>query len=145
MSRDLQIRLYETVVLRYNLPVGNTDRRVGPSASAFPPPALEGTTDMDVRGVRSASGMVPVRSNPGVQTNREVTGGKPVSPQDELELSAAGKMLDHISQNPDVRQERIARIKAEIQNGTYDTDAKLEAALSKMFDSLSLDFDSDTE
>lgn len=100
---------------------------------------------MDVRGVGSAVGAVPVRGNPSVPANREVTGSKPVSPNDELEISAAGKMLDQLSQNPDIRQERIARIKAAIENGTYDTDAKLEAALSKMFDSLGIDFDTDLE
>jgi flagellar biosynthesis anti-sigma factor FlgM len=80
-----------------------------------------------------------------VPANREITGGKPVSPNDELEISAAGKMLDQLSQTPDIRQERIARIKAAIENGTYDTDAKLEAALSKMFDSLGIEFDLDRE
>lgn len=96
---------------------------------------------MEVRGVGQALGAVPVKSTAGISANRQVTGSKPVSPQDELELSSAGKMLDQLSQNSNIRQERLARIKAEIQNGTYDTDAKLEAALSKMFDSLGLDAD----
>lgn len=100
---------------------------------------------MDVRGVGPAPGMVPVRSNSGAQAPRDLTGGKPVSPKDELEISAAGKMLDKISQTPDLRQERLTRIKAEIENGTYDTDEKLEAALSKMFTSLGIDLDADLE
>lgn len=100
---------------------------------------------MDVRGVGSAPGVAPFRSNSGVQAPRDLTGGKPVSPTDELEISAAGKMLDQISQSPDLRQERLARIKAEIENGTYDTDAKLEAALSQMFNSLGIDLDADLE
>ena len=98
---------------------------------------------MDVRGVGSAFGAVPVRSNPAAPVGREAVVGKPVSPNDELEISAAGKMLDQLSQNPEIRQERLARIKAAIEAGTYDTDAKLEAALSKMFDALGIDFDSD--
>jgi flagellar biosynthesis anti-sigma factor FlgM len=57
-------------------------------------------------------------------------------PQDELEISQAGKMLDRLSETPEVRAERIAHIKEAIENGTYDTDEKLEAALSKMLDSL---------
>lgn len=98
---------------------------------------------MDVRGVGPSVGAAPVRSGAGVSPNREVTGPKPVSPKDELEISAAGKMLEQASQNPDLRQERIAAIKQAIENGTYDTDAKLEAALSKMFDALGLDLDGD--
>ena len=50
-------------------------------------------------------------------------------------------MLDQLSQNPDIRQERLAQIKAAIENGTYDTDEKLEAALSKLFNSIGVDLD----
>lgn len=50
-------------------------------------------------------------------------------------------MLDQMSETPDVRAERLAQIKEAIENGTYDTDEKLEAALSKMFDSLGIDLD----
>lgn len=144
MMRDSQIRLDQSVVLRYNLPVRNAaGEGVWPSASR--PAITEGTTGMDVRGVGTAPGVSPLRSHSGVQAPRDLTGGKPVSPQDELEISAAGKMLDKISQTPDLRQERLARIKAEIENGTYDTDEKLEAALSKMFTSLGIDLDADLE
>lgn len=101
---------------------------------------------MDVRGVGYAFGSVPIRSLPGASpAGRESAVGKPVSPQDELEISAAGKMLDQLSQTPELRQERLARIKAAIEDGTYDTDAKLEAALSKMFDALGIDLDSDRD
>jgi len=93
---------------------------------------------MDVRGVGSTPGAFPVRTTNGVPSGREMTTQKPVSPQDQLEISAAGKKLDQLSQTSDIRQERIARIKEAIANGTYDTDEKLEAALSKMFDSLGL-------
>lgn len=96
---------------------------------------------MDVRGVGPSLGAAPVRSVAGTQSTRETSGAKPVSPKDELEISAAGKMLDQLSQSSDVRQERIARIKAAIEAGEYDTDAKLEAALSKMFDALGIEFD----
>ena len=50
-------------------------------------------------------------------------------------------MLDQLSQSPDIRQERLAQIKAAIENGTYDTDEKLEAALGKMFDTMGIDLD----
>jgi negative regulator of flagellin synthesis FlgM len=145
MSRELQFRFYETVVLRYNLPVGNRAAGETPSRAVVPPSSQEEGTDMDVRGVGSTFGSVPVRSPAGAPVGRDAAVGKPVSPNDELEISAAGKMLDQLSQNPDIRQERLARIKAAIEDGTYDTDAKLEAALSKMFDAMGIDFDSDLE
>jgi negative regulator of flagellin synthesis FlgM len=96
---------------------------------------------MDVRGIGSVPGASPIRpaASPSVTPNAGVA--KPQFPRDELQLSSAGKMLDQLSQSPDIRQERLAQIKAAIENGTYDTDEKLEAALSKMFDSMGVDLD----
>ena len=40
-----------------------------------------------------------------------------------------------------MRADRIAQIKAAIDEGAYDTDEKLDVALSRMFDSLGIDLD----
>ena len=42
-----------------------------------------------------------------------------------------------------LRAERLAQIKEAIENGAYDTDEKLEAALLRMFDSLGIDLGDD--
>lgn len=93
---------------------------------------------MDVSGIGSASGATPLR---GVSPTASQPAAAPsvTAPQDELEISSAGKMLDRLSESPEVRAERLAQIKEAIDNGAYDTDEKLEAALSRMFDSLGLD------
>ena len=41
--------------------------------------------------------------------------------------------------DPDVRQDLVARVRQEIQSGTYDTPDKLEAALDRLASRLSLD------
>ena len=38
--------------------------------------------------------------------------------------------------NNDVRTEKVAAIKAEIEAGTYETDAKMDAAVDRMLDDL---------
>src|SRR5688572_25384086 len=60
----------------------------------------EGRADMDVRGVGSVPGATPSRPSAAPTGPREAAVAKPRSPRDELELSAAGKMLDQLSQNP---------------------------------------------
>jgi flagellar biosynthesis anti-sigma factor FlgM len=104
-------------------------------------PRQEGRADMDVRGVGSVSGAAPIRPAAAPAGSREASAARPTSPRDELELSAAGKMLDQLSQSPDVRQERIARIREAIEQGTYDTDEKLEAALLKLFQANGIELD----
>lgn len=100
---------------------------------------------MDVSGMGSVQGSNPVRSaNPAAsstsanaaaaQTGKPADAPSLTSPKDELEISDAGKMLDRLSETPDARSERLSQIKQAIDNGDYDTDAKLEAALERMFE-----------
>jgi len=49
--------------------------------------------------------------------------------------------MDRVGETPEMRAERLAQIKEAIDNGTYETDEKLDAALSRMFDSFGFDLD----
>lgn len=85
-----------------------------------------------IHGVKSASGPAAAASKPPLEM-----------PQDEVELSAAGQLMGKLTEATEASQraERLARIKGEIDAGTYDTDAKLEAALLKMFQSNGIDLE----
>ncbi len=67
---------------------------------------------------------------------------KPVAPadagpiQDELDISDAGQMIDKVKQVPDVRQDRVAQIRAQIDAGTYETDEKLELTVGRLLDEI---------
>ena len=50
---------------------------------------------------------------------------------DRVELSGSARILAKIGENP-IRQELVDRVRAEIDAGTYDTDAKLDAALEEL-------------
>lgn len=99
---------------------------------------------MDVSGLGSVQGSSPVRSTNPAGPSAAANAAKPQSaipaPQDEVQISAAGQMMDRLSDAPEVRAERIAQIKEAIENGDYDTDEKLEAALSRMFEVHGFDF-----
>lgn len=94
---------------------------------------------MEVNGPGSVHGAYPVnhvRPSSEVRPTSEAT---PASPQDEVEISTAGRMLDQLSQTSAFRAERLAQIKAEIEAGTYDTDEKLEAAFAKLLGQIDFD------
>ena len=99
---------------------------------------------MEVRGPGFVSGAAPVFGVSKTTVPAEVASKPPLEvPQDEVEISAAGQLMGKLTESTDASQraERLARIKAEIDAGTYDTDAKLEAALAKMFDRQSIDLE----
>ncbi len=109
---------------------------------------LKRRMDMDVSGMGPVLGSGPVRSTIPAASTAPANPAAPnaaqsplTSPKDELEISAAGQMLDRLSESPEVRAERIAQIKEAIENGDYETDEKLEAALSRMFEVHDFDLD----
>ena len=59
------------------------------------------------------------------------------APRDHVEISPLAQMLDSINGLPEVRQERIDAIRAQIAEGSYETSEKLEVALDRMLDELS--------
>ncbi len=52
---------------------------------------------------------------------------------DSVELGNVQHLMAKLKTN-DVRMEKVAEIKAQIQAGTYETDDKLEAAADKLLD-----------
>lgn len=70
----------------------------------------------------------PVESQPPAET-------KPS--EDQVEISA--KRTGDKGEPPDLRALRLAQIKAAIESGEYETEDKLDAALSRLFDELNLD------
>lgn len=105
---------------------------------------------MDVSGLGSVGGIGSTRSVAPSQkdlaaANANSVEGNPTgavsTPKDELDISAAGQLADRVDETAEMRADRLARIKASIDEGTYDTDEKLEAALSRMFGSLGIEFD----
>lgn len=54
---------------------------------------------------------------------------------DKLELSGASHLLKALKQN-DVRTDKVAEIKAQIANGTYDDEKKLDVAVDRLLDDL---------
>lgn len=54
--------------------------------------------------------------------------------RDQVELSRTAQLLSKIHELPDMRQDLIARVREQIQNGTYETPEKLDAALQKLIE-----------
>ena len=55
-------------------------------------------------------------------------------PVDQLEISAEAQMIGQSS--ADVRTDRIAEIKAQIVSGQYETSAKMDVAMSRLFEAI---------
>lgn len=112
------------------------------SRNHFDRPIREAKTNMDVAGTGPASGATPARDG-GAKAPSSQGPSASVPVGDDIANSAVEKMSDRKLPAPESRAERLARIKEAIERGDYDTDEKLDAALSKMFDSLGIDLGDD--
>ena len=89
---------------------------------------------MNVNGVNSGSPVQKIINNP-IQKQLPTEANAPTRATDRLELSGAGHLLQSLKTN-DVRGDKVASVKAQIANGTYESDHKLDGAIDKLLDDL---------
>lgn len=139
-SRNAELNRFH--VLRYDDAHKVDHAEVGepsPAPLVEAEPFSAGSANMDVNGPGPVQSAFPIKSaSPPAGQPAEASVSPISSPTDEVEISAAGKMMESIA-NTEVRAERLAQIKAEIDAGTYETDEKLEAALSRMLGRIDTD------
>jgi anti-sigma28 factor (negative regulator of flagellin synthesis) len=75
-----------------------------------------------------------VTANP-IQKQVGADAPKQMPATDKLELSGASHLLKSLQKN-DIRADKVAEIKAQIEAGTYDDEKKLDAAVDRLLDDL---------
>jgi anti-sigma28 factor (negative regulator of flagellin synthesis) len=58
------------------------------------------------------------------------------APRDELQISDVGRFVDQVHNLPEIRLDRVQQLQAALASGTYDVDAKLELAVSRLLDEI---------
>lgn len=61
---------------------------------------------------------------------------EPSRGSDSVELSGAARLLGQLAEGGAVRQDLIAKVRAEIASGTYETPEKLNAAIDALSEDL---------
>jgi hypothetical protein len=55
---------------------------------------------------------------------------------DQLDISPEADFVAQARELPEIREDRVAAIRAQIQSGTYETSDKLDVALSRLLDEI---------
>lgn len=58
------------------------------------------------------------------------------APQDQIDISPIGRMMEKVEQIPDIRSEKVSALRQAIAQGIYDTPDRLNLALDRMLDEL---------
>ena len=95
---------------------------------------------MSISNVNNLSSSTPVQKIVSNPIQKQVAPDAPAQlpATDRLELSGASHLLQALKTNTGIRADKVASIKAQIQAGTYEDDAKLDGAVDKLLNDLSL-------
>ena len=89
---------------------------------------------MQVSGIHGPHG---IKAPHAPFRNQPAKGATPTAPTgDRLEISPAAEAAVKATETSGIRQDLVNRVRNEIAAGTYETPAKLDAALDRMLDEL---------
>lgn len=90
---------------------------------------------VDVGPIQAAGGMTPVTSPrlESVKSGGSIPNNIPV---DRVEISPMARLMTEISALPDIRAEKVAQVRAEIQAGTYITPEKFDLAVARLLEDI---------
>jgi len=91
---------------------------------------------MQVYGPTHLHGAQPINAPHLSRVSQPARPDSASSIQDELRLSSEAQLIDRLRELPDVRQARIDQIRAQIAQGTYETDEKLAVAVGRLLDEI---------
>lgn len=55
---------------------------------------------------------------------------------DQIDISPEAELVGRVGEVPDIRADRVAEIRAQIEAGNYETDAKLDIAVGRLLDEI---------
>ena len=93
---------------------------------------------MSVNNINSAASTSPVQkvvANP-IQKQVAADAPKQLRASDRLELSGASHLLQSLKSTGGVRVDKVAAVKAQIEAGTYEDDAKMNVAVDRLLEDL---------
>jgi negative regulator of flagellin synthesis FlgM len=76
-------------------------------------------------GIEPTGGVTPTRAMPEAEATF-----------DTVEISTAAKLASKVRDVPEVRAGLVARVKSEIEAGTYETAERLDVTISRLMDDL---------
>lgn len=78
----------------------------------------------------------PLNAPHRLTPTQSASGGYSTGGVDQLDISPEADFVAQARQLPEIREDRVAALRAQIQNGTYETSDKLDVALSRLLDEI---------
>ncbi len=92
---------------------------------------------VNVGPIQAPGGMQPINALRlgGVKPGGAIPNSIPV---DRVEISQIARLISELSSLPEVRAEKIAQVRAQIEAGTYITPEKMDIAVERLLEDLQI-------
>lgn len=91
---------------------------------------------MQIHGPGHVHGPHPVNTPHRTHPAQAAEQSRATGAADELDISDAARALSQAREIPEIRQDRVAEIRSQIEAGIYETDEKMEAAVERLLDEI---------
>lgn len=91
---------------------------------------------MYIYGTSQIHAAQPLNPPHRLTTSQAPSGGYSSGGVDQLDISPEADFVAQARELPEIREDRVAAIKAQIQAGTYETADKIDMALSRLLDEI---------
>ncbi|MBM4088327.1 MAG: flagellar biosynthesis anti-sigma factor FlgM [Planctomycetes bacterium] len=92
---------------------------------------------MQIHGPTHIHGPQPINAPHRAQGPQAPAQTGYVAGTDQLDISPEAYLVSRVRDLPDIRADRVAAIRAAIESGVYETEAKLEIAVGRLLDEIS--------
>jgi negative regulator of flagellin synthesis FlgM len=92
---------------------------------------------MQIHGPSYVHGPQPINAPHRLHASSPASSGQ-VAGADQLDISREADLVSRMREIPEIRAERVAQIRAAIEAGTYETPDKMEIAVGRLLDELSV-------
>lgn len=91
---------------------------------------------MEIYGPGRIDGAQTVRATHHLRAIEPQTTADSIFGTDRIDISPEAEFVSQIGEMPDIRADRVAEIRAQIEAGIYETDAKLDIAVGRLLDEI---------
>ena len=86
--------------------------------------------------IHGAAGITPANSVQGASSAGASQSAASIPTNDEVSISPQADLMSRIGELPEVRQELVDQLRTEIAEGSYETEEKLDIAVSRLLDEI---------
>ena len=91
---------------------------------------------MQIRGTSGVQTTTQVNFANRIQSTETSNVATQIDTTDQVDISNEARMLAGLNENTEIRADRVAEIRQQIETGQYETTEKLETAVDRLLDEL---------